>query len=206
MTAVENLCSRVIWINGGQLVEDGAPANVVASYLNSSYSTATDSIWRERSEAPGNDGFRLHRAAVHPLGGTSADTITVHTPIVIEFEYWNQQTEVDLDLGIQLYNEQGILIFDIARAVRPVWPDGRVPTGLLRDICHIPGNLLNDGLYRVELVVSKELRAIYRHADLLVFDVQDSADRRDGWYGKWPGAIRPVLPWTTEAMEGPCAS
>ena len=206
MTAVENLCSRVLWIDGGKVVEDGAPSSVIASYLNSSYSTATESIWRVRSEAPGNDDFRLHRAAVHPLGGSSADPIMVHTPFVIEFDYWNQQTDAHLDLSIQLYNEQGILVFDVGRAVQPVWPDGQIPVGLLRDLCHIPGDLLNDGMYRVELVVSKEQRAIYRHPDLLVFDVQDSAERRGGWYGKWPGAIRPALQWTTETAEEPCAS
>jgi lipopolysaccharide transport system ATP-binding protein len=198
MTAVENLCNRVIWIDRGQVVEEGAPAAVVAHYLNSSYSTATERIWRNRAEAPGSDEFRLHRALVRSLQGSPADPITVHDPVVVEFEYWNQQSEAHLDLSIQLYNEQGILVFDIGRVIRPTWPGERIPIALLRDRCHIPGNLLNDGIHRIELTVSKEQHAIYRHTELLVFEVQDSADRRDGWYGKWPGAIRPALTWTTE--------
>ncbi|RIK41394.1 MAG: ABC transporter ATP-binding protein [Chloroflexi bacterium] len=201
MTAVENLCNLVIWIDSGQVVEEGAPAGVIAHYLNSSYSTATECIWRDRAEAPGNDEIRLRRACVRPLHGTSAEPLTVHDTLVVEFEYWNQQTAAHLDLSIQLYNEQGALVFDVGRAIRPAWPENQLPLALLRDRCHIPGNLLNDGMYRIELVVSKEQRAIYRHPDLLVFDIQDSAERRNGWYGKWPGTIRPVLAWTTEMVE-----
>jgi lipopolysaccharide transport system ATP-binding protein len=198
MTAIENLCNRVIWINHGQVVEEGSPASVVSHYVNSSYSVAAESIWRERTEAPGNDAIRLRRACVRPLEGTSADPIVIDTPFVIEFEYWNQQSEGHLDLSIQLYNEQGILVFDVGRPVRPSWPGNQIPLGLLRDTCHIPGNLLNNGMYRVELVVSKKQRVIYRYLDVVAFDIQDSAEWRDGWYGKWPGVIRPTLQWYSE--------
>jgi hypothetical protein len=37
---------------------------------------------------------------------------------------------------------------------------------------------------------------------VLVFDVRDTTEGRDAWYGKWVGAIRPVLEWQTARMDG----
>jgi homopolymeric O-antigen transport system ATP-binding protein len=35
MAAIENLCSRVIWLDGGRLLQDGAPREVLESYMRS---------------------------------------------------------------------------------------------------------------------------------------------------------------------------
>jgi lipopolysaccharide transport system ATP-binding protein len=198
MVAVENLCNRVLCLDQGQIIEEGPAAGVISHYLNASFSTSTEWIWRNRADAPGNDAVRLRRACVRPLGGTSSNPITVHTAFVLEFEYWNIQADTSLDLSIKLYNEQGILVFDVGRKVRPTWQETDISCGLLRDVCHIPGDLLNDGMYRVELIVSKEQKAVYCHPDVLAFYVQDSNKHRGEWYGRWPGTIRPALEWYTE--------
>jgi hypothetical protein len=36
---------------------------------------------------------------------------------------------------------------------------------------------------------------------VLVFEVRDTPDLRGGWFGKWKGAVRPILDWTTERLE-----
>jgi lipopolysaccharide transport system ATP-binding protein len=38
MPALENLCNRVIWVNGGQIVADGEPRRVIADYVASANS------------------------------------------------------------------------------------------------------------------------------------------------------------------------
>lgn len=38
MPALENLCNRVIWVNGGQIVGDGEPRRVIADYIASANS------------------------------------------------------------------------------------------------------------------------------------------------------------------------
>jgi lipopolysaccharide transport system ATP-binding protein len=57
---------------------------------------------------------------------------------------------------------------------------------------------LNDGLHRVALTVIRNRIAVIDEPDALIFHVNDdSVDERGGWYGKWPGAIRPRLTWQT---------
>ncbi|HEX2269607.1 MAG TPA: hypothetical protein VHH35_08735, partial [Pyrinomonadaceae bacterium] len=76
------------------------------------------------------------------------------------------------------------------------------PAGLFRTRCHIPGNMLNDGAYRVSLLVIKDsATVVHREDDALVFEIQDNVEDRNGWYGDWAGVIRPKLHWSTEFVE-----
>ena len=38
--------------------------------------------------------------------------------------------------------------------------------------------------------------------DVLMFEVRDASEERDGWYGAWQGAVRPRLRWETEQVDG----
>ncbi len=85
----------------------------------------------------------------------------------------------------------------------PAWHGRPFPAGLFRSVCHVPGGLLNDGVHRVLLlVVKEETEVVFSFEDAIVFDVSDSVERRGGWHGKWPGAVRPDLEWETERLDG----
>jgi lipopolysaccharide transport system ATP-binding protein len=201
LIAVQDLCHRVIWIDRGRVVEEGEPAQVIGHYLQNSYSTLTEQVWHDFALAPGDSETRLHRLCVRPSDGLPPDPITVHTPIVIEFEYWNWDAKAYLHPSFKLYNEQGILICHVGSDYIPDWRERTFPTGLIRNRCFIPGDLLNDGIHRVAMQLTKNESGLVQEEDALTFDVQDAAENRDGWYGKWEGAIRPMLEWDMEVAN-----
>ena len=203
LVAVQDLCNRVIWIDGGRVVEEGEPAQVIGHYLQNSYSTLTEQVWHDSSLAPGDNEARLHRLCVRPTSGSPSDPITVRTPLVIEFEYWNHNPNVYLNPNIYIYNEQGILICNAGPAYLPDWRERTFPVGLIRSRCFIPGDLLNDGVHRVAIHLAKNDETLVQEEDALTFDVRDAAEKRDGWYGKWEGAIRPIFDWDTEIITSP---
>jgi lipopolysaccharide transport system ATP-binding protein len=200
LTALEGLCPRSIWLEQGQIVGDGATPQILADYLQATPAMQVEQQWTEWESAPGNDQVRLQRARVRPQQGNPQDVLTVHTPLTLEFDYWNAQSEAHLDLSMQLFNQQGILVCDVGRESRPPWLPGQIPRGTMRDLCHIPGDLLNDGLYRLDLYIREGDQVVYYHQNLLVFEIQDSSERRENWYGQWPGVIRPRFDWHTEWM------
>jgi hypothetical protein len=51
-------------------------------------------------------------------------------------------------------------------------------------------------------VVQDNETLLYAHPDVLVVDILDSPELRGSWWGKWSGAVRPMLPWTTELING----
>ncbi|SFT33871.1 lipopolysaccharide transport system ATP-binding protein [Geodermatophilus amargosae] len=200
MTAVESLCKRAVWLDGGRVVADGPTPDVVGRYLSTSFSALSERSWPELESAPGNDAVRVRRAAVRPEYGSPSDPIDVRTPVALEFEYWNLRPNALLNLSVHIYNAQGVLVFNALPYLEKVWQGRPFPRGLYRDTCHIPGDLLNDGTYRVELMVVEGSRAIYKQDEILVFEVRDDPHSRDGWFGSWEGAVRPQLSWETEQL------
>jgi lipopolysaccharide transport system ATP-binding protein len=205
MIAVNSLCERVIWMQGGEIVEDGPSAEVVSKYLAKSGegTNVSEEVWDEVATAPGNDSVRLHRVCVRPVDGSPSDPITICTPFVIEADYWNLRAGAHSSLSLLLLNEQGITVLNTFPVIEPVWFKKPHPEGLFRSRVYFPGNLLNDGMHRILLlVVRDQAEEIYSHEDVLVFNVQDSPERRSDWHGKWVGAVRPDLRWETELLEG----
>jgi lipopolysaccharide transport system ATP-binding protein len=196
LLAVESLCTRAICLHEGKIVMEGPPAAVASRYLQNWIPPSAEVIYEDISSAPGNDMFRLRRACVRPLHGSRSDPITVRTPFLVEFEYWKLVPHASLDVDAYVYNEHGILLFNTASlGQRPS------PPGLLRSWFVAPGDLLNNGTHRIELVVSIGGNLIVFQSDeLLVFEVHDAVDLRNLYHGSWPGAIRPHLEWKTEQI------
>jgi len=200
MTAVQNLCSRAAWLHQGKIVKEGAPSEVVSSYLKSASQTRQESVWDDISTAPGNDRVRLRRAAVRPQG--LADELTVETPFVIEFEFWNLQPNAQLNLSLVLFNEQDLPVFSSGPTHERVWHGRPFPVGRFRSACYVPGNLLNDGYHRVQLwVIRDQSVPIFIYDDALVFEVYESPENRGPGHEKVVGVVRPRLEWETELIE-----
>ncbi|MGY1635481.1 ABC transporter ATP-binding protein [Geodermatophilus sp. SYSU D00742] len=200
MTAVESLCRRAVWLDGGCVVADGPTPDVVGRYLSTSFSAFSERTWPDLESAPGTDAVRIRRAAVRPEFGDPSDPIDVRTPVAMEFEYWNLRPGALLNLSLHVYNAQGVMVFNALPLLEKEWQGRPFPRGLYRDTCHIPGDLFNDGTYRVELLVISDSRAIYKQDEMLVFEVRDDPRSRDGWFGAWEGTVRPQLAWETEQL------
>ncbi len=198
MAAVQNLCSRVVWLAGGKIVQEGDPSRVVSDYLRTTLTTMSQQTWNDPSAAPGNDRVRIHRAAVLPANGALQDHVTVRTPLRVEFEYWNLKPGAQLNLSVVVRTEEGSAIFSTASFREP-----KFPAGLFRSSFEIPADLLNDGVHRVQLEIRRNERDLVFHMDdILVFDVLDAVEERTAWFGKWIGTVRPQLGWQTALITG----
>ncbi|HEY0972521.1 MAG TPA: polysaccharide ABC transporter ATP-binding protein [Gemmatimonadales bacterium] len=202
MAAVQSLCARAAWLRHGRIVESGPARRVVSRYLLDARRSLTERCWTDMRTAPGGDTVRLRRAAVVVADGEdSGGAITTRTPFRLEFEYWNLKPGARMNLSLQAYDAQGTMVFNALPVTEREWQGRPFPVGLYRDVCHVPGDLLNDGGYRIELlVVHDDSEIVLRLDDVLSFEVSDSPDLRGGWYGRWPGVVRPMFPWTTELL------
>jgi lipopolysaccharide transport system ATP-binding protein len=204
LVAVQALCDKVIWLHKGEVLLEGAPGEVVGRYLQSSTSSATEQTWPDPAGAPGNEHIRIHRVSVRPTDGTASDPITMRTPVVIEFSFWNMAEGAYLDPYVQLITEQGVVAFESSPGPGSGWYGRAYPVGLFQNECRIPGDLLIAGHYRVMVsVVRDDHHALFELHDAAVIDVQDVAELRDSWYGEMVGVVRPHLTWSTELVGGP---
>ncbi|MHB8753373.1 MAG: ABC transporter ATP-binding protein [Candidatus Acidiferrales bacterium] len=207
MTAVQALCRRVAWLRDGTILQEGPPQSVVYAYLSQSARSPDQNIWPDRKSAPGNDAVRIRKVSIRPDNANTsenydAEPITVRTPLVMEFEYWNLQPGAYLSLSLHIYTGDDSRAFNTFPASEVGWAGKAFPAGLFRSSCHIPANLLNDGTYRVQLLVVKDQSAvIFNMEDALIFEVRDVRSADINWYDKVLGVVRPNLDWRTDFLE-----
>jgi lipopolysaccharide transport system ATP-binding protein len=98
-------------------------------------------------------------------------------------------------LSLVVYSLEGNCIFN------SIAPAANVAAGVFRGRCHVPGNLLNDGVYTVRLLVARDQASvIFDVSDLATFEVHD-VERPILWFGKLIGAVRPQLDWQIGALD-----
>ena len=185
MPAVTNLCTTAIWLKEGKVLEQGAPKNVVHSYISSSKEDQPKYNWEDKETAPGNDVVKLKSVKVYPKNGENY--ITVQTPIQLDVEFWCLQEDFDINVNVRLLTGNGECVFDLGS------PTIKAEKGILALIDVIPGNLLNNSSYSISLTVVKNNSSpIFEFSEIISFEVEDI---RDGIYffGTWPGIIRPPI-------------
>jgi lipopolysaccharide transport system ATP-binding protein len=204
MPAIRNLCTRSILLNEGRLVENGETAAVISKYLLNTVGNASSASihrkWEDIRTAPGNEKIRLHSVRLIP--DKSDLSIEMDTPIRIEIEYWSMLPNTKLFLQLCLYSLDGSPVFDSMTAYESDWDGQQFPRGLFRSTCWIPGNLLNEGNYRMRIAFNDDsARILYDQEEALVFAVHDSKTRDLPWYGRFTGFVHPKLEWKTQLVQ-----
>ncbi|MBN1920161.1 MAG: ABC transporter ATP-binding protein, partial [Anaerolineae bacterium] len=201
MVAVQTLCGRAFWLESGRMRMQGNVSDLVTAYLRSGLpeQDSGERVWSDMDTAPGNETVRLQRISVRPEIGNPGDVITMQTALRIELEYWNLLSGVHLHPTLHIYNDQGIVAFSASAGFAPD-PElhEHPPIGLLRSVCHIPGNLLNSGFYHVGLLLVRgNMGATYHLDEAVGFEIVDINDRKFSWFGREPGVVQPMLIWET---------
>jgi lipopolysaccharide transport system ATP-binding protein len=192
MLAIKQICDRVVWLKEGRIEDEGDAKSVINNYLNSSKGSTLEKSWSNGDE-PGNDKAKIKSIRVLSQQ-TGQEVITTDTPIKIELIFENKQVESEINLSFVLWTLSGECIFNTASEVK------LIGEGTYKGVCFIPGNLLNNNVYSVEVMVIKDRsHAVYKMKDIINFEVADGK-RVEGWYGKWVGAVRPNLKFNLEKV------
>ena len=127
-----------------------------------------------------------------PEGVEGTLHVPVSAPLRIVVDYWNSVPGAVLNVSLLLnFNGDSCAFNTTSKAVAH-------ERGYHRATCHIPGGLLNDETYSVRLLLLQDESRVLVNLDRAVsFELHDV--QRDGaWFGKWEGAVRPSLPWSTQ--------
>ena len=195
MTAMRRLASRTVWLDGGKVVDAGSGPEVIDHYLTKNTSkTGLESIWEDERTAPGDERARLRSVRVMPPEGSDG-LITVHTPLRIEFCYWNYVPGAVLNISMILNDQEDNCVFNSGPGPAPR------AAGLVRHTVEIPGDFLNTGRYYVNAMIVKDASVgILVKNGTAAFEVVEGKIVGN-WYGRRPGAVRPKLQWQTEIIE-----
>lgn len=203
MPAVLRLCPRVILLDHGKVLADGPGSQVVRVYLESGLGTTAEREWTDPSVAPGDGVARLKAVRVRDASGKVNEELDIRDPFTIEVDYWDLggTPEVDLTANVHLFNEDGVNLFASADFNDPGWRSRGRREGVVRSVCHIPGDFFAEGKFFVMAAVSSinppTVHVLER--DAVAFQVIDRSDGdgvRGEYVSEWPGVVRPRFEWS----------
>jgi lipopolysaccharide transport system ATP-binding protein len=192
MTAIKNLCSSVMYLRNGRIAEMGETHQVIKNYLSDYSNSSLRQVFESPEDAPGNDSVRMKRVEVVPRTNFGNGLIYIDTQIDIEFEFWNMVTDKEINLSLVLNTIADECVFNVGTEAK------YLKKGVHKGVCHIPANLLNDGIYKISMmIVGEKSYSIYYFQDIVDFEVNENRET-GGWHGKWIGFVRPKLNFNLE--------
>ncbi|NDC40365.1 MAG: ATP-binding cassette domain-containing protein [Chitinophagia bacterium] len=185
MQAVQSLCRKAIYMKAGRISDVGPTESVINNYLAREVKNRLSVEWKE-ADAPGNNIVKVLEAVIMPQNNNGKDIIETTTEFWIRYTF-TLQKEMTTNLSIHVNTASGLCVFVT------VTPMQQLAAGVHQGLMKVPGNLLNNDIYTIKFLVVKDgTTVVYMMEDLLTFEVVEPP--RDGnWFGKWEGAVRPML-------------
>jgi lipopolysaccharide transport system ATP-binding protein len=228
MNAISTLCTKALELSHGRVVETprlpdpeaGDPANTPAESAGlrsvtqaiSDYvldgGACAERIWAD-ADAPRMRHLRvaLRRVAVVNAAGQACDSFDVSEDVRIVVEFDAQAGDVDLNVHLYVTTLTGHRLLvamdnqDIPGALRPR------PAGRYAETCLIKKDFLNEGTFRIEVVIcthptTENYIAVPDAASFAITDDLKSPAVRGDWAREWPDyPIRTRLPWQVNHHE-----
>jgi lipopolysaccharide transport system ATP-binding protein len=111
MAAVENLCTRAIWIDGGRVRIDGPPHAVIREYMSTFASGQGGSVdLRDFPARRGQGRVRYTSIEFLDAAGVPLGVIRSGDHVTIRLRYFADEVLPTLSFGIRLFSELGTLI------------------------------------------------------------------------------------------------
>jgi lipopolysaccharide transport system ATP-binding protein len=206
MQTINQLCNRAIWLDGGKVLEEGHPSDVVMHYLHHTHSSGARISWPDDESAPGDDLARLLSVRAVNADGDTIDTTVVRDAVGIEIRFRVLRTGPPVFAKIRVRDRRSDIAFN-AMDIAPHGEDSSTP-GVYAATAWIPPNLLNEGTTAVDVAVCT-LRAPklhqraqrYEAVSFTVFDPGDGDSARGRFTGELSGVVRPLLEWTVEHVD-----
>ncbi len=201
MNAVEQLCSRVILLGNGRVINNSSEVRgVIKDYLFGHIGDVGMTEWRNESNAFENPWFKPLRFSIHDESGKNEGNVfRNNADIRVRIEGEIKDLDPGLQIGYALFSEEGNLLYWSCQTdtMQEEWP------ALSRGRCvltsSLPKRLLNEGTYRLELLVALYYKQWLcqpgTNTPALSITIQGGLSDSPYWMVKRPGTLAPVLDW-----------
>ena len=195
MPAVTRLCTRAILLENGRLLEDGAPNDVVATYLDRTRKTGAQRVW-SLDEAPGSVELKLTSVMLTNIDGESIAVASVAEPLRLRFGYYVAEAGLRFRVVAKFYT-QGVVAFV---SIEPTETE-RSQVGVYYSSVVLPPHLLAEGEYTigVSCFTSRGRKLHYiLEDDVIAFQAVDpltGLSARGDYAEAMGGVVQPLLQW-----------
>jgi homopolymeric O-antigen transport system ATP-binding protein len=198
MNAVQTLCPRTLWLQQGQVEAFGETRDVIGRYLRVE---VMRNEWRsDGSSAVRNAYFNPLRMAIVDRGlNPVSQDVRADQGFGVLIEGVAEASNVALTVGFALHASGGELLFWALHTDVPQdrWPPIRI--GHNRLVAWVPPHLLNEGEYRIDLILSLHFQEWLSQpgvtAPSVGLSVKGGLSESPYWMMARPGLLGPVIPF-----------
>jgi lipopolysaccharide transport system ATP-binding protein len=173
LAAVENLCSRGIWIDGGRIRMDGGAKEIIKAYMASfADESAGGAELTEGENRLGNGDIRYTRIEYFGQDGTACASTRSGDYLVMRFHYRVKNAVRYPSFGFLLYTAMGTLITETGNVLHGIdIPEVKPGDGFI-DVEIDSLNLLPTQYYLTLLITDLEGKEIYDGDARTVLEVE----------------------------------
>jgi lipopolysaccharide transport system ATP-binding protein len=207
LNAVEQLCNRVIMLEGGRIKTDSKDVrSVLTGYLFGADDDDNTTSWVNSKGQPANPCFTPQRfALVDSEGREVRNPIRNDADLWVEIDGEIEQADTSLCIGYVLTSHEGQVLYWTYHTDQRQsdWPN--TTRGPVRLRSKFPKQLVNEGNYRLELMASLHFREWIlepgNNAPHITLVIQGGLSDSPYWMQMRPGLLAPVLDW--QSVEAP---
>jgi lipopolysaccharide transport system ATP-binding protein len=204
MNAVMQLCSRIVWLERGQIKADSKDVR----------DTCGRYVLGEGGKLQGCHDAEMHGAleceffSLRSFRLVDANNMTIEHPISGDRDFGIEicveiyRLSPLLNFGCVIFDENGndVLWSATTDKVADKWPELKIARNIFNT--KIPAHLLNEGRYRVDLIASLHAQGWFSepgNTSVSVFlQVSGGLSESPYWRSRRPGIIAPVLDWVAD--------
>jgi lipopolysaccharide transport system ATP-binding protein len=191
MTPIVQLCTRVIWLDSGKIMQQGAPREITARYVQDARLFLGEASF---DSSNGTNAAEFIRAYVMDDRLSIRPDVPYTQAFFIVLEYRVQSLVHGLRVGIRLYNARNLAVLHTATSDCAGVNSAVGEIGRRRVAVQIPGQWLAPGRYYTEIGLWSPQAGHHQHIpSALAFDITGASVDAVG-----EEVLRPMLNWTVE--------
>ncbi|MBC6419413.1 MAG: ABC transporter ATP-binding protein, partial [Prochloron sp. SP5CPC1] len=191
MTAVNNLCHNIIWLEQGNVRMAGTRDEIISLYLTNEIQSSGECIWEQGIANPGVKEFKFKAVRIRNSQGEITNVINSRESFNIEIEYEIFRPLPLCMVGINITTGEGVPVlrsFEVDKE-----DDERKEVGSFIAQCKITGGLLNAERFLITLHAGiPRIKLLAKIENIIFFDIKNIEISRKSW-----GIISPKLEWIT---------
>ncbi|MFQ3679215.1 MAG: polysaccharide ABC transporter ATP-binding protein [Pseudanabaenaceae cyanobacterium] len=194
MSAIANLCQRVIWLARGSLVQDGYPEEVISQYLLSDTEKSGEIHFSR--EIPSDSTLQVRKLYILNSENQISAVQDVLKEFQVAIEYCLTEKISGLEISLRFTSASGMVVCTTDRSASLPNPP---PKGECKTKVTVPRLFLTPGIYSLSLcfhIPGKQLLKLYE--DCLTVEIQETGSPMAIYYGRNYGVVFANFQWQEE--------
>ncbi len=202
MESIQRLCTRVILMKNGSIIENGDVNKIIDTYLSTEFGASSRKKYTKNN---GNDTVKILEVNVHNEAFKTKSNFKITEKIGVTMIYEVIGKPTKIHAAYNFFNASGVNIFDTHESDTELYSTQKTK-GIYKSTVWVYENLFSEGVIVIglALLTHDPFKVHFHDREAIAFNVVEDLEKspsRGDYVGSLPGIIRPNLRWRTEIKD-----